>query len=155
MLNSYIFRKFGIGAAPTNTLGTGVLLFSHRVSGNNIVSEGFQSASEAANTGMLSSVSSTVVHKYSIINQIGSFLKSNGTYEYYMYIFTDGAGGTGTTSAYNRWTQTSNPYTTTGDAQGYVSITRQWNSESQGGLRLRVHIILEVRLAPCILKRCF
>ena len=135
MVNAYVYNKYGIGAAPSNTLGTGVLLFSHRVSGNNVTSEGFQSSSEASNTGLLSSVSSTAVHKYSIINQIGSFLKSNGTYEFYMYIFTDGAGGSGATSAYNHWTQTSNPYTTGGDAQGYVSIYRGWNSENQSGLR--------------------
>ena len=135
LVNSYVFRKYGIGAAPALHVGSlGYLVFSHKVSPNNITSEYFANAAEADSAGSLSLVSSTGVHKYSILNQIGNFRRSDGTYEFLYYVCQDDTNFA--TMPYRRWTQTSNPYTTAGSATGYTASVQGWTfTDAIGGLR--------------------
>lgn len=136
LVNSYVFRKYGIGAAPALHVGSvGYLVFSHKVSPNNVASEYFSGgAAEADSAGSLSLVSSTGVHKYSILSQIGNFRRSDGTYEFLYYVCQDDTNFA--TMPYRRWTQTSNPYTTAGVATGYTPSVQGWTfTDTIGGLR--------------------
>jgi hypothetical protein len=133
LINSYIYRRYGIGAAPAMNIGSvGYLVFSHKIVLNSGVF--FANSTEAANTGTLSVVTSSAQHKYSILSQIGNFRRSDGTYEFIFYVCTDDTNFT--TMPYRRWTQTSNPYTTSGVATGYTPITQGWTfTDTIGGLR--------------------
>ena len=133
LINSYVFRKYGIGAAPALHVGSvGYLVFSHKITLNSAVL--FGGAGEADNTGSLSLVTSQAQHKYSILNQIGNFRRSDGTYEFLFYICQDDTNFG--TMPYRRWTQTSNPYTTGGSATGYTASVQGWNiPDAVGGLR--------------------
>ena len=133
LINSYIYRRYGIGAAPAMNIGSvGYLVFSHKIVLNSGVY--FANATEAATTGTLSVVTSSAQHKYSILSQIANFRRSNGTYEFIFYICTDDTNFT--SMPYRRWTQTSNPYTTSGAATGYTAVTEGWTiQEPVGGLK--------------------
>lgn len=62
-----------------NTIGYGVLVFSHRVSGVSGVSDYFANASAALSSG---DDPTAAIHKFSVLSSLESFRRANGLFEF-------------------------------------------------------------------------
>ena len=73
--------------------------------------------------------SSNTVDKYSVLGNIANY-KNSSNWEFLLQYPNVSA------TQYNRWTQTSNPVTTTNSVTGYSAIHADWTGSSWGGLAL-------------------
>ena len=118
--NWFTNSKVSLYGLTTKTFdnATWVKVFSHQPASGTVL---FANSAEA--------LCCNTTGKYSILNRLEEFRGSDNSFEFMLEY-------NNSTTAYNRWKQTSNPTTTTESVTGYQAISISWTGDLWGGLAL-------------------